>query len=204
MPRTLFTSDTHFGHANIILLSGRPFARDLNGTLGVFKAGFPDIELHDETLIRNWNEVVGPDDEVWHLGDIFMGKKDPNFYFDRLNGHIHLITGNHDKKALSIRGRFASVDRVAEITVTEAGKKHDLFLSHYAHRVWNRSHHGVWHLYGHSHGSLPDDPNSLSLDIGVDCWNFTPVSIGQIKARMALKTWKPVDHHADRNVPTPR
>jgi calcineurin-like phosphoesterase family protein len=62
-------------------------------------------------------------------------------------------------------------------------------------RVWNKSHHGAWHLYGHSHGTLPDDPNALSFDCGVDCHNYTPISFEQVEAIMAKKTFKPIDHH---------
>ena len=46
-----FTSDTHFHHANIIRFCNRPFR---------------DVEEMDEILIRNWNEVVGPEDTVFH------------------------------------------------------------------------------------------------------------------------------------------
>ena len=73
-----------------------------------------------------------------------------------------------------------------------------IVLSHYAMRIWDRSHFGTWHLFGHSHGSMPDDPTSRSLDVGVDVWNYRPVSYEQIKARMATKTWQPVDGHVDR------
>ncbi len=41
-------------------------------------------------------------------------------------------------------------------------------MNHYAQRVWEHSHHGSWHVYGHSHGSLPDDIKSKSIDVGVD------------------------------------
>ena len=43
-------------------------------------------------------------------------------------------------------------------------------------RVWNKSHRGAWHLYGHTHGNLPDDIETLSTDVGTDRWNYTPVS----------------------------
>lgn len=194
MSRTFFTADLHLGHANIIKYSKRPFVR---------ADGSPDVDLMDNTIIHNWNAMVGKDDAVWCLGDIFMGVRVPDDYFDRLNGQIHLIQGNHDKKALSIKGRFASVQKVAEVTVREGDTTLNLFLSHYAHRVWNRSHHGVIHLYGHSHGSLPDDPNSLSFDAGVDCWNFFPFGVREIKERIAKKTWKPVDHHDGERVQSP-
>jgi calcineurin-like phosphoesterase family protein len=49
--------------------------------------------------------------------------------------------------------------------------------------VWNASHHGALHFYGHSHGNLPGD--SQSLDVGVDCWDFRPASLAEIRARLA-------------------
>lgn len=51
---TFFTSDTHFGHTGIIQACNRPFI---------------STEFMDEALIRNWNATVGPNDDVWHLGD---------------------------------------------------------------------------------------------------------------------------------------
>jgi calcineurin-like phosphoesterase family protein len=74
----------------------------------------------------------------------------------------------------------------------------DITLCHYALRVFNKSHHGSWHLYGHSHGTLPDDPNSLSFDVGVDCHNYFPISLDQVKKIMSKKTWKPIDHHGKK------
>ncbi len=71
----------------------------------------------------------------------------------------------------------------------------DIVMLHYSMRVWNKSHHGSWHLYGHSHGTLPDDPNSLSIDVGVDCHNYQPISYDEIKSIMSKKEFKPVDHH---------
>jgi calcineurin-like phosphoesterase family protein len=43
-------------------------------------------------------------------------------------------------------------------------------------------HHGAWHLYGHSHGALP--PYGKSFDVGVDCWNYKPVSFEQVQEKM--------------------
>ena len=64
-------------------------------------------------------------------------------------------------------------------------------LLHYAMKIWRSSFRGTWHLYGHSHGSLPDDPNSLSFDVGVDCHDYYPISYKEVKAIMAKKTWTP-------------
>jgi calcineurin-like phosphoesterase family protein len=45
-------------------------------------------------------------------------------------------------------------------------------------RVWPEQRRGAIQLYGHSHGRLPG--TSLSIDVGVDCWNFMPVNLKQI------------------------
>jgi calcineurin-like phosphoesterase family protein len=58
-----------------------------------------------------------------------------------------------------------------------------VFVSHYAHRVWPGMHRGHLHLYGHSHDTLPPIPGSL--DAGVDCWDWRSVTLDQILARLA-------------------
>ena len=57
-------------------------------------------------------------------------------------------------------------------------------ICHYAMRVWNGSHHGAWHLYGHSHWNLPDTP-SLSMDVGVDTHDFRPWHFDEISTLVA-------------------
>jgi len=52
-------------------------------------------------------------------------------------------------------------------------------------------------LFGHSHGTLPDDANALSIDVGVDCNNYFPFTFDQIKAKMDKKSFKPTDHHGE-------
>jgi len=80
-----FTADLHFYHENVIKHAQRPFA---NAT-----------EMN-ETLIRNWNQTVSSADEVYILGDVTMkGAEQAARVLSRLNGHKHLIRGNHDKFA---------------------------------------------------------------------------------------------------------
>jgi calcineurin-like phosphoesterase family protein len=184
MENIWFTSDHHWGHANIIRFSNRPYA---------------DVEEMNEALIANWNRVVGPHDVVYHLGDIFLTQNAEALAIrQRLNGRIRLVLGNHDKTALNIKHAFDWIKDYYEVKVDDAeawGGVRRIVLCHYAFRVWNKSHHGSWHLYGHSHGSLPDDPDSLSFDIGVDCHDYTPLSYAQVKAIMATKRFVPIDHH---------
>lgn len=156
-----FTADNHFGHANIIKFCKRPFS---------------NAQEMDREMIRRWNERVAPEDTVRHLGD-FSFQNQGN-YIHALNGAKHLIVGNHDHKRMQKVG-WASIKDMDLITVDST----DIVLCHYGLRVWHKSHYGALHFYGHSHGTLPGD--SQSLDVGVDCWDFRPVSLDEIKQRLA-------------------
>lgn len=179
---TWFVADTHFGHGNIIDYCRRPFR---------------SVGEMDATLIAAWNARVHPADTVYHLGDfmLFGDEAAVQRYRQRLNGKIHLIRGNHDKRSKNLDGVFETVSDLEEIVVSVEGAKQRVVLCHYAMRIWPHSHHGSWHLFGHSHGTLADDPKALSLDVGVDCWDYAPVSVMQVAAKMKKKTWNPVDHH---------
>lgn len=172
-----FTSDTHYGHANIIKYCNRPFL---------------SVAEMNNVLIDNINAIVKENDTLYHLGDFAMGGIQNAYEFrDKLKcKHINLIMGNHDNYKL----RKATIfDHVWDFH--EYHGERSIVLCHYALRVWNKSHHGYYHLYGHSHGTLPDDPNVRSFDVGVDCHSFKPLSIKEIDEIMAKKTYKPVDHH---------
>jgi len=207
MSKTYFTADTHFGHANIIRYADRPWMNpetDLvpNPTDSARLMWASPliaqqcVEKMDRELVERWNRVVGQDDLVYHLGDFCFGDKVATFlrYFKQLNGRIVLIKGNHDKLAWANRQSFyAYHDSYLEIKIDGQ----DITLCHYALRVFNKCHYGAWHLYGHSHGSLADDPNALAIDVGVDCHNFKPISFEEVATIMARKKFKPIDHHGE-------
>lgn len=189
--KTWFTSDLHLGHENVIKYSKRPFA---------------NVTEMDEQLIERWNSVVEKQDAVYVVGD-FSFYKDQQKAVDvlqRLNGaEKHLVLGNHDKHLKGwVRDKFSSCSPYKEIYVedpTTVDGKQFLVLCHYSFRVWNKSHYGSINLYGHSHGSLPG--TSQSLDVGVDCWDYTPCDLQQIKQR--LKTFPKFysgDHHEGREI----
>ena len=75
------------------------------------------------------------------------------------------------------------------------GSIRKIVLFHYALKTWDSAHCDAWSLYGHSYGNLKDDPASLSLDVGVDCQNFRPISYDEVKEIMSKKNWKPAGHH---------
>ena len=180
MSRVWFTSDTHFGHANVIKYSDRPFS---------------DVVEMDEMIVKAWNERVQPGDLVYHLGDFALSKPSHAIRLaKRLLGQKYLIFGNHDKrlrKDKEFLKEWIWARDLEQITID--GQK--ITLCHFAMVTWNKSHHGAWQLHGHSHGSLPDDPHALRLDVGVDCWGYAPVSFEEIRMRMGKKTFRPIDHH---------
>ena len=168
------TADHHFGHDNIRNFCNRPFNT---------------VEDMDEILIKKWNERVGTDGVVYHLGDFTLGRYAEN-YFKQLNGFIHIIPGGHDSRwmARDTYAKYTSASGesicicppILEIGVKVFGVSRPLtiVMCHYAMRVWNKSHYGSMHLYGHSHGRLPG--LGRSMDVGVDAHNFYPISLREV------------------------
>jgi calcineurin-like phosphoesterase family protein len=161
---TFFLSDTHFGHENIIRTCRRPFA---------------NVAEMDEALVSRWNQSVGPSDVVYHLGDFcFRNWRGADAYLRQLNGHIHLVAGNHDDETIAHHtSLFASVSHIHEIH--ERGRR--IVMCHYPMREWHGSWDGGWHLFGHTHGRLDHLPHGYSLDVGVDAHDFRPWSVDEIE-----------------------
>jgi calcineurin-like phosphoesterase family protein len=160
MLNTFFTSDTHFGHRNILHLCSQ-------------RNHFRSIEEHDKKLVENWNSVVPPDGTVYHLGDVSYRAANQTVedLLAKLNGTIHLVVGNHDKVAfLRKTGRFASISTRIELKAGETR----VILDHFPIEEWNQMHRGAIHLHGHTHGHSLQKPNRI--DVGVDVHNFFPVT----------------------------
>ncbi len=78
--------DTHWGHARLVELAGRP-------------------ANHDRLMLERWREVVGPADGVLHVGDVCWRRE----WLDEiagLSGRVYLVPGNHDQ-------RRSTMDRLA-------------------------------------------------------------------------------------------
>jgi len=174
MSQIFFTADEHYGHANVIHFCKRPFS---------------SVEEMTETLITNHNAKVREGDVTYHLGDMFWRTctaKEAQRIMDRLNGKHYLILGNHDEVAKNIAGRFVWVKDVALIHTPTR-----VWLSHYAHRSWPDSHRFSYHLFGHTHGVMPD--YRYSTDAGVDAKGYAPFSYEELAAYMAAKGQLPPD-----------
>lgn len=176
-----FTSDHHFNHKNVIKHCKRPFK---------------DVEEMNSVLIERWNSKVGKNDIVYHLGDFTLsGKVIASSVFSQLNGNIWVV-GNfkhHDKNwinkienmtltHLNTIYKSASgytvrvIDPITTVYVQNVNKS--VVICHYPIEEWERKHYGVIHLHGHSHGNSRKIENRY--DVGVDCWDFYPVTLEEI------------------------
>lgn len=168
-----FTSDTHFGHENIIKYCSRPFI---------------SIEEMDEVLIENWNKKIGlRGNTVYHLGDFAKAHRAEKIlqYRKRLNGKIILIEGTHDNFDDKSACGFSTISPM--MIIKHEGKT--ITLCHYALRVWPKSHFDAWHCYGHSHGRL--ESIGKSWDVGVDNNEFAPISFEELSAIMEKQPHNP-------------
>ena len=194
-PKIFVTSDLHIRHKNILKFNPdtRPWAT---------------VEEMEDAIATNWNSVVGENDIVWNLGDVFFGhEKYVEPFLSRLNGHHHLILGNHDQrfakfnkgilqltglgKKMLDKGYFRSIQTYSEFY----HDKKFVCLFHYSPRVWNKAHHNAYMLYGHSHGGLKGI--GRSMDVGIDssemASNATPFLLDDVLAYLEKR--EPVQHH---------
>jgi calcineurin-like phosphoesterase family protein len=157
-----FTSDTHFGHTNIIKYCNRPFA---------------DLHEMNRALVHNWNERVGPQDTVYHLGDFHMGPKvEVAAFRKKLNGRIHLIRGNHDRSAGFMRECGFEVHESYQLAIGPDFTP--LFLRHKPPRMLETLPIHTYFLCGHVHTEWARQGNVIN--VGVDVRGFRPVTLEEL------------------------
>ena len=174
-----FTSDQHFGHANIIGYSDRPFA---------------GVEAMDSALVEGWNDTVADGDEVWVLGDFALGRIEASLPLaGSLRGRKHLLCGNHDRcwsghgpRAEAWVGRYlaAGFDQVHQGQVALDVGGHEVLACHFPYRGDSHDHdryldarpadQGQWLLHGHVHERWRQ--RERMINVGVDAWDYRPVS----------------------------
>lgn len=188
---TYFSSDLHVGHVRICELAGRPFA---------------SVTEMNEQLVFNWNDTVGDEDLVWVLGDAAMGSIAESLAVcSQLQGRKILLCGNHDRawagwqqhrpgkvqdwhKRYIEEGGFDVVldgrsTPALSITGTD-GAAVSIRASHFPYEGdhtaeerysnWRPEDDGGWLLHGHVHEMWRI--RGRQINVGVDVWNFRPVS----------------------------
>lgn len=184
--KIFITSDLHINHSN--LCSGTSKWPSLKGT-----RNFKTLDDMNNSIINSINKVVKRDDILYSLGDILMGQKNKfNEFLDRINcNNIYHIFGNHCnfiRNNEELKKRFKWCGDYLEVKIN--GKL--FIMSHYAMRVWNKSHHGSFHCYGHSHHTLPE--YGRSMDVGW-CKYRRPLSIEEVINILSKRNIEFVDHH---------
>jgi len=170
-----FTSDSHFGHKHII---------------DVQRQQFKSVEEMNNQLIANWNQIVGQDDIVYHLGDFAYRANSSmiKYVFENLQGTIHLIEGNHGKNLIKVNknlNRFASISTRLEIQIPDtevSGGFQWIVLDHYPMISWHGSFRNTWQLHGHSHSALPDIFfHPQRYNVAVELNDYRPLEYNEIK-----------------------
>lgn len=164
-----YTADPHYYHKNIIKYENRPFKT---------------VEEMNDYLIYKHNEKVKKGDNIYFIGDFAFATADQTInILNQLNGNKYLIFGNHDKvikQNRSIQEKFVWCKDYAVIYED----KLPIILCHYPFRNWDRKHHGSIHLFGHVHSNTPDhhpiEEIENSYNVGVDIWNYEPVTLEEI------------------------
>jgi calcineurin-like phosphoesterase family protein len=168
MSKVFLTSDAHFSHI-------QPFVWEARG--------YESVERMNEEQIRKWNEVVGPEDEVWFLGDGMMNDNVTGAQcFSKLNGNIYIITGNHDTPArIKI---YKDMGFEVQDGKRFTYKKKNFILSHEPVITSNGSFKG-WrdtiNLHGHTHQTSNfTNGYPLMYHVGVDSHDGYPVLLDDI------------------------
>jgi calcineurin-like phosphoesterase family protein len=198
-----FSSDFHAFHANISGPSRSAWSSGFRN--------FKDEYVMTAHLAEMINKTVQEDDNLYFMGDWSFGGPDKVEKFRNLIicKNIHLCLGNHDQhirrnKPTKVEGvfnkdLFTSVQDTLEVSF---GKK-VIFMSHYKHHIWNGSHKGYIHLYGHSHASAEHIKIGKSMDVGVDnayklLGEYRPFSLEEVLNLMDKRAVHYPDHH-DKN-----
>lgn len=181
-----FTSDLHFGHKNVIEYTGRPFSTK--------------EEMHG-VLITNWNKKVQPQDTIVIAGDLALCTfKEFEPIATQLNGKKILVQGNHDHYS---KGQYEKLgfDVYQELVMNLCG--HRVRISHFPYaptaeqrltcfpselRFLERRPprvEGEFLIHGHTHMKIREEDNRIH--VGVDAWNYSPVSLREIESILSKK-----------------
>jgi len=205
--RFFFTSDTHYGHGNIIVYSSRPFLTDEDQSKmpdilakgKKFRPSQESIEKMNDGLVARFNEVVRPIDVIIHHGDYGWehGRRDRHANSKEFHSRVNcknwfLIWGNHDEPEM---GDLISNNYDQCQIFLPNGKS--IHSTHFPSDSWWDSHKGRWHLFGHVHGVANERRSkipswALSIDCGVDSHNYYPWSETQLESYFSKQytRWK--------------
>ncbi len=154
-------SDLHLGHSNIIRYCSRPFLRS-------------DVDEMDAVLIRNWNSVIGPDSQVFFLGDLRYGESalPAQQYLKELKGKITFISGNHDDcEPVGLKSTIIDYEEFRFLFIHDPDDAPPAFDG--------------WVIHGHHHNNNLHtypflDPAGRQINVSAETIGYVPISLREI------------------------
>jgi calcineurin-like phosphoesterase family protein len=155
-------SDTHFGHKGVTQFLKAD---------GTKIRPWDDPDKMDEDMVQMWNEIVKPDDRVYHLGDVVINRRCLPI-MNRLNGKKVLIKGNHDIFKLEEYSLYFEDIRSYNVLVKEG-----IIMSHIPVHPsqlerWKAN------VHGHLHTNVLDDPRYIN--VCVEQTGFKPILLEEV------------------------
>ena len=157
---TWIISDTHFFHENIGRYCDRP-------------------DCWQEMIIENWNRLIQPEEIVFHVGDLALGKKEmAEGLVPLLNGKVYLMRGNHDQRSNSFYQRMGialvpdpyQMDHISGLKLT------------FSHRPIVPLEPGMFNLHGHIHNSPAPILGQRHINLCVEVRDYRPWRLEEILA----------------------
>lgn len=152
-----------------------------------------------EGMVALHNEVISPEDDVWHIGDFSLSPGTVPLVLPRLNGRHRLVAGNHDavhpmrKGNESYRSMYRDAGFIDVVTehLMEIEGVGSVKLSHmpYTGDTHDGEKYASWRpkwsgedflIHGHVHGRW--QKLGKMINVAADAWGCAPVSIDQIKS----------------------
>lgn len=165
--KVYFTSDTHFNHDRDFVYAAR---------------GYSDSQSHTSAVINKINEIVRPNDILFHLGDFSLNTDESGFneVLSRIMcQNIYTLWGNHNSPSWNVyRNELTRINQITDVRhyasdwdleiyplkyrnmvflgnyAETVVNGHRFILSHYPLKVWNKQNKGSKMIHGHCHGNL--------------------------------------------------
>lgn len=174
MSNIFFCADHHFGHKNILNFK--------NWDGSSLRPDFKDCEHMDEVMVERHNDVVRPEDRVYFLGDVSMGKRGLE-YLSRMRGRKVLIKGNHDKESVNTYMKYFD-------DIRGSHQFDGIILTHIPIHPQSLGRWGV-NVHGHLHSNrvLVDEVLSKEIDtryfcVSMEHIDYRPISLDELKLRI--------------------
>jgi len=178
MSKVWIVSDTHFGHESM-------YSKFVDPATGLSVRPWAKNASEGDAIMRElWNSRVGPNDKVYHLGDVAIPRRGLAC-MDGLHGRKILIRGNHDIFKMADYTPY-----FADIRGTH--KQADTILTHYPIHTESIPHWCRGVLHGHTHHAIVTledgvTPDTRFQNVCVEHTAWAPIEFEEVRSRFPAK-----------------